>query len=319
MARPALIWLVRYYASGEQAQRAGDAAGKGKRLERAVALAGLLERTRPDLFAHPAVRFPAAAAYRKQGAPQQAQRLYAMPSGGEGDPWWTCARGELWLLEPKGPPPKPILSCVHATERPRLDGRLDDAVWRQAKPVALHSGLHDDSQWPAAVMLAHDAEFLYLGIRCRQAPGARYEAASGRRVRDADLSAHDRVDVFLDLDRDFATYYRLTIDHRGWTNDSCCGDSTWDPKWYVAARTEGGYWTVEAAIPLRELTSPPSRGEGGLGRSAFSGPCLGWGFSRGRFPRPRPCCPRGLGIWRSELAAGGRRPPAVVGTRGTVG
>ena len=175
-----------------------------------------------------------------------------------------------------------------------MDGRLDKAVWRQAKPAALHSGLHDDSQWPAAVMLAHDAEFLYLGIRCREAPGARYEAASGPSIRDADLSTHDRVDVFLDMDRDFATYYRLTIDHCGWTNDSCCGDSTWDPKWYVAARTEGGYWTVEAAIRLRELTShPPAAKEVwafGLQRTV-----PGVGFQSWTVPASTAVLPEGFG------------------------
>ena len=294
LARPALVWLVQHNASGEQAERAGDAAGQKGRLDRAIALAALLERTRPDLFAHPAVRFPAAAAYRKQGSSQQAQRLYAMQSGDAGDPWWTAARGELWLLAPKGPPPKPVLPCVQAAVRPRLDGRLDDAVWRQAKLIALHSAVHDDSQWPAAVMLAHDAEFLYLGIRCRQAPGARYEAGVGPRVRDADLSGQDRVDVLIDLDRDFATYYRLTIDHRGWTNDSCCGDSTWDPNWYVAARTEGGYWTVEAAIPLRELTSrPPAAKEAwalGLQRTV-----PGVGFQSWTVPASTDVLPEGFG------------------------
>ena len=165
------------------------------------------------------------------------------------------ARGEIWLAEKKGPSPKPTCTCVTAPAKPRLDGRLDDAVWQRAKPIALQSGLHDDSAWPATVMLAHDAEFLYIGIRCRQAVGAAYEAAPGPRVRDADMAGHDRVEVLIDLDRDYATYYRLTIDHRGWTADSCCGDSTWDPVWYVAARTADGFWTAEAAIPLGQLTS----------------------------------------------------------------
>ena len=170
LTRPALVWLVQHYASGEHAERAGDAAGKGKRLDRAVALAALLERTRPELFAS------GSAISRRRGL-SQAGRTAAGPTALRDAerrprrPVVDLHRGELWLLEPKGPPPKPILSCAAATERPRLDGRLDDAVWQQAKPVALHSGLHDDSQWPAEAMLAHDSEFLYLGIRCREAPG----------------------------------------------------------------------------------------------------------------------------------------------------
>ena len=101
------------------------------------------------------------------------------------------------------------------------------------------------------------------------------------------------MDIFLDLDRDYATYYHLTIDHRGWAADACFGDSSWDPKWFVAARTADGAWTAEAAIPLRELIGsaeprrsaasrtkerpPPARrphsAAGPSGRSAFSGRC----------------------------------------------
>ncbi len=143
--------------------------------------------------------------------------------------------------------------ALRLTERPHLDGRLDEALWKKCRPIVLSSPLGDDRAWPATVMLAHDEQYLYLAIQCRQAPGARYEATSERRPRDPDLSQHDRVDIFLDLDRDYATYYHLTIDHRGWAADASCGDRSWNPKWFIAAQTSDGIWTAEAAIPLAEL------------------------------------------------------------------
>ena len=227
----------------------------------------------------------------------------ALGRGGGTDAWSACAHGELWLVQSKGAPPKPTLVCVTAPAKPRLDGLLDDAVWRRAKPAALRSSLHDDSQWPATVMLAHDDEFLYIAVRCRQAPGARYEDAGGRRVRDADLSAHDRVDVLIDLDRDFATYYRLTIDHRGWTHDSCWGDSTWDPTWYVAVRSEGGHWTAEAAIPLGQLTRRHPTAETvwavGLERTV-----PGVGFQSWSTPATTAISPEGFGYLMFEGRSG---------------
>ena len=48
-------------------------------------------------------------------------------------------------------------------------------------------------------MLAHDDEFLYIAVRCRQAPGAHEDAGLGRHVHNADLSAHDRVNMLIDL------------------------------------------------------------------------------------------------------------------------
>jgi hypothetical protein len=65
----------------------------------------------------------------------------------------------------------------------------------------------------------------------------------------------------LDVDRDFATYYRLAIDERGWTHESCWHDATWNPSWFVATGGDDKAWTAEAAIPLSELTMmPPSPG-----------------------------------------------------------
>ena len=81
------------------------------------------------------------------------------------------------------------------------------------------------------------------------------------RPRDGDLSAHDRVEVLIDVDRDFTTFYRLAIDDRGWTNDRCWDDASWDPQWFVAVSRESGGWTAEAAIPLTALVGhPPTPG-----------------------------------------------------------
>ncbi len=103
-------------------------------------------------------------------------------------------------------------------------------------------------------MTAHDGEFLYVAVQCRRAPGVKYEESDAPRTHDADLQGQDRVSLLIDLDRDFATYYRLTIDHRGWTGDDCWGDATWNPTWFVAAKTTDANWTAEAAIPLDQLT-----------------------------------------------------------------
>ncbi len=273
LARWALVWRMQTLAASEavgnglravpgSAERHGvrslqNLAGEDpqkSRAEQALALAREIEINRPDLFASPAVRYPLAAVYRQLGQNSQAQRFYVLDHHGvDRDAWWDCARGEMWLLDRKGPSPKPLVTCIAASERPHLDGRLDEALWKKCPPMMLSSPHGDDRAWPATVMLAHDEQYLYLAIQCRQAPGARYEATNERRPRDPDLSQHDRVDIFLDLDRDYATYYHLTIDHRGWAADASCGDRSWNPQWFIAAQTSDGVWTAEAAIPLAEL------------------------------------------------------------------
>lgn len=238
------------------------------RWKRCADWAKAVERTSPVLFAEPGLRFPLAVTYRNQGLSRQAERFYlALRHGQTDEAWVACAAGERWLADPKGRPPKPITHCRRAESKPRLDGSLDEPIWTQPEPAELHSALEDDTDWHAVARFAYDDEFLYLAARCRRATGAKYEASSHPRPRDSDLSEHDRIDFCLDLDRDGVTYYRLSVDHRGWTSEECWGDRTWDPQWFVAAADDDEFWTVEAAIPLAELTGqlPASRSAWSVG------------------------------------------------------
>jgi photosystem II stability/assembly factor-like uncharacterized protein len=222
------------------------------------ALAKQMRQLRPALYAEPSIQFAIAAAYRKSKQPREANHLFAgIVRSHRVDMWSDCARGELWLTNGKGLPPKPLLNCETTDSKPRLDGVLDDEVWMNRQTISLRSRLEDDQDWSTHVMLAHDDEFLYIAARCTKPPGVKYELDPQPRPRDPDLSGHDRIDVLIDIDRDFATYYRLTIDHRGWVADACWGDANWNPEWFVAADSNRDEWIVEAAIPLAELHFGP--------------------------------------------------------------
>jgi hypothetical protein len=59
--------------------------------------------------------------------------------------------------------------------------------------------------------------------------------------------------LYLDVDRDYASFYGLTVDVRGWPAEACFGDPTWNPTWFIATGGDETYWTVEVAIPWEEL------------------------------------------------------------------
>ncbi|HWB12417.1 MAG TPA: YCF48-related protein [Pirellulales bacterium] len=224
------------------------------RAERAAALGKLLEQRSPATFAEPEVRFALAAAHRTQGLTKQAEKYYFdVTRLRHHDAWWACAAGERWLDDPQEVPPKDVLH-VPSGPKPRLDGQLDDDIWQRAGWAELQPASLNDDEAAAKAKVAYDGEFLYLAIACKQASAAEYPVSQSPRPRDADLSQHDRVDVFLDLDRDWSTWYRFTVDHRGWTGEACWDDAGWDPQWFVAAAARDGVWTVEAAIPLAELS-----------------------------------------------------------------
>jgi hypothetical protein len=201
------------------------------------------------------------------------------------DPWRENVLLESWLLNRGGnpQPPKPVGACRRAHQRPHLDGKLDDACWSDSIPMLLSTvsgelgtefgcreaiersfkekgtGKPNQAELQQALAegtrasFAFDDEFLYIAVVCKHPTGMKKEKVDKRHY-DMNLKASDRVSIMIDLDRDYQTYYQLQIDQRGAVADDCWGDSTWNPKWFVAVNAEDTGWTAEVAIPLSELT-----------------------------------------------------------------
>jgi hypothetical protein len=215
-----------------------------------------MERTSPALFRAPEIQFPLAALYRQATRHDKGEEIYhtRIQSGREG-PWEKSAQAELWLGHPAELPPKPLYICRRA-ERPQLDGVLADPCWQKADELPL---LRDDQadKPPVAhafVMLCYDNDYLYLAgafPRVGELPSDPPQTKG--RTHDADLSKHDRLTLLLDVDRDYATFYRFNVDQRGWTSEDCWGDRTWNPNWYVAVDGDRQGWRIEVAIPMKEL------------------------------------------------------------------
>jgi len=228
----------------------------------ALRMASLIRKRDPALYLSPRIQFPLAALLRSRGALRTAQRSYQrFQQRGEESAWKTAADSEIWLLAPQGAPPKPVNICTPAEARPLLDGVLSDACWENAKPIWLSPSREsgEELQRKAFVLCTYDSHYLYLAANVPRVVSLKQsdKENESRRPRDADLSRFDRVSIHLDLDRDYATWFTLSVDQRGWTADSCWGDTSWNPKWYVAADSGHKTWRFEAAIPLKELTPYP--------------------------------------------------------------
>ncbi|MCI0458802.1 MAG: YCF48-related protein [Gemmataceae bacterium] len=212
-----------------------------------------------SLFAtDPSTQFCLQAAHRQLGGFKEAQEYYAwFKTTHAGGPWREVAAAELWLASPQGQPPRPVGVCRQTTEKPYLDGKFDDACWQGLQPLTLQNASEETAkEYPTQAWFAHDRDFLYIALRCKHPAGQQVPPVKGRQ-RDSDLSAHDRVSILLDLDRDYSTCYHLQVDQRGCVFEECWGDRTWDPRWFVAVKSEADSWQIEAAIPLRELTGEP--------------------------------------------------------------
>lgn len=320
LAEKAALWLLKLESSSEArwgllrdvvderpavlVDKTGQLAGGRRQVvpaaaERPIATAAeRIDRRMPGLRSEPNVRCMLASLKRRDKGDsavlplwEKLARDHALGS------WSQCARGEIWLTKNVGLAPKPTAVCLPTRDRPELDGILDEEFWAQREILQLTSAAEDDDEWKATVQLARDNEFLYWAIACRKAHGVSYEPSSAARPRDANLSTQDRVELVIDVDRDYSTFYRLSVDHRGWTSEACFGELSWNPKWFVAANSDESTWTVEAAIPLSELTpASPARNEVwaiGLQRTV-----PGVGFQSWNHPSHPDVRPEGLGYLR---------------------
>ena len=270
--------------------------GPETRSRRALELASLIAKTRPALYAEPTIRFPISSVQRLTGNNREAEHYYHQVAGvGLSPSWRSVAQGELWLRHATGSPPRPSIVCKRATERPRLDGKLDDKIWQDRPPIELQSDASARSFGSAKAMFAYDEEFLFFAARCNSDESGTDTQNGTPRPRDADLTQRDRIELLLDLDRDYATYYRLVMDHRGWTFEDCWGDTTWNPRWFVANLNDGNNWTIEMAIPWEEITSeaPVSRSSWAVGVQRIAPQS---GFQSWTQPAAVEPIPEGFGI-----------------------
>ena len=146
----------------------------------------------------------------------------------------------------------------------RVDGRLDDEVWRRATPITdfiqkepTEGAAPTD---PMEVRLAYDDQVLYVGARMHSRDG-RIQAPLGRRD-NTDQAEHILVSFDTFLDRRTAVVFGVTaagvrIDryHSSDTEESF--DSGFDPVWRAETNVAGDQWTAELWIPFSQLRFNP--------------------------------------------------------------
>ncbi|MBC8114876.1 MAG: hypothetical protein H7062_10890 [Candidatus Saccharimonas sp.] len=266
---------------------------------RAGDLARQMEVQSPSLFQTPEIQFPLGALRRAGSSAAQSDAIYrSFLTRATDDATRSLAQRELWAGQfATAETPRAMAVCRRANEKPRLDGVLSDPCWQISTELMLtREAVRDDGQSepePTAslVMLAYDAEFLYIGLSVPRLDGAPLDRPESKgRTHDADLNRHDRVSIALDIDRDYTTWYEFQVDQRGWTSESCWDDRRWNPTWYVATDADDSRWQIEAAIPWAELApTPPQRGTIWSAAVTRTAPTVGMqAWIHPMLARPRP-------------------------------
>ncbi|MBX3431902.1 MAG: hypothetical protein KF847_01015 [Pirellulales bacterium] len=219
----------------------------------------------------PALALATYAAQRKLHGAGSASALRPVKRLPPGNPWGDAARIEAWLADPRGETPDRVVPCP-ATDPPTLDGQLDDACWSKGTALPLGAaGLATEqaaNEPTAELRVAWDAEYLYLALQADRLPTAHGAAPTGAndggppRTHDSASFRRERVRLLVDVDRDYASWFELTVDDRGHTADAAWGAARWNPEWFVAALGNDERWQCEAAIPWGSLAPrAPTAGE----------------------------------------------------------
>jgi photosystem II stability/assembly factor-like uncharacterized protein len=247
---------VKYRFVNTQAEREWDRATLSHEVP--LAAFGFQHVLRPE------VQLPLIATRRRMGLQAEAIKslqalIAANPADAKSDNRLGRWVEELRLLTNDGPDTvyAPRTQCMPTATKPHLDGKLDEACWREAEMLPIHPPGNFNIGIVAKAKFCSDDKFLYIGIESqdnRLVTNKQTPPKPEKREHDMDLSGQDRVEILLDLDRDYSTYYRLCVDSRGCVAEDCCGDASWNPKWFVAVEPHENGWTAEIAIPLSELT-----------------------------------------------------------------
>jgi hypothetical protein len=158
----------------------------------------------------------------------------------------------------------PMMAAVRVTNgAPRIDGRLDDAIWALVEPVSGFRQMMPHDGDPATerteVRLAYDDEAVYVAARMFDSEPARIAAKLGRRDN---VDQSDMFEVDFDSYHDHRTSFQFYVNPLGVkmdvlaANDQGNGDVGWDPVWDVATQRDSLGWTAEFRIPLSQLRFP---------------------------------------------------------------
>jgi hypothetical protein len=222
----------------------------------------------PYLERQPRVLFSRGHCLRMLSQAGPARRFYRLCASSHAAGWSTAAAAELWLLDAagsrRGACPRKRARAWHTTGPVHIDGRLDEAAWRAGKPVALTDPVGRQPSEPeqTTVRLAWDQTYIYLAARVPTTHGRSGPPRGHSPVRDRLADGWPSLEWFIDVDRDAATYYRISVDELGNVVDAHNDDLSWSlplqanplaGAWqYIVAHDENA-WIVEMAVPVVSL------------------------------------------------------------------
>jgi hypothetical protein len=160
---------------------------------------------------------------------------------------------------------QPSIKPVRVEQPPRIDGFLDEPLWRDIDPLTDFRQFDPDWGEPATetteVRICYDSRFLYIGVRAADRdPGKLVTTVF---ERDGNLCQGESFIVFIDSLLDRRTAFMFESNPLGTQEDAQLSEGqafnlSWDAIWYSKANIDAQGYTLEMAIPFFVLRFKPA-------------------------------------------------------------
>jgi len=158
-------------------------------------------------------------------------------------------------------PNTPAQTAVRVERGPRLDGNLDDEVWRKAVPFTdfrmVFPRIGDPSE-RTELRILYDNDHLYIGVYCFDSSPSKVCASSMAHDSDEHAESDDVVKVLLDPFLDRRNAYIFYVNACGAKSEGLAfGEHSsldWDGIWDARSRILPDGWSTEMKIPFKTIS-----------------------------------------------------------------
>jgi hypothetical protein len=148
---------------------------------------------------------------------------------------------------------KSVPAIPKTSERPYLDGELNEEMWKTALRFELKDPWGESGS--TTISITRDDEFIYLLSQSVESEPVANGSLTSVRKRDSLNVGQNGIRLRIDLDRDYATWFEIGWSDSGEVLDACNDMLNWNPEWYMASKPTAYGWNAEIAIPIEELVS----------------------------------------------------------------
>lgn len=166
----------------------------------------------------------------------------------------------MLLAQESSTPPRQI-RALKVDEAPKIDGELNDLLWKQADwqgdMTQLKPAPGQPAQAPARFAIAFNDTHVFVAIHCTNPTGSGANSRITR--RDGQMDEDNAVTVYFDTFYTRRDCYFFSTNSLGTQVEGRIGENgrtnykNWDCNWAVASREVPEGWTAEMAIPVKEI------------------------------------------------------------------